>query len=231
MAQNHLQGVLSELEDFSVRKQMKIKEKKTNLMKFNFSLNYDFPPELTLKGFKNHVDIVKETRLLGVILTDDLKWSANTNFICSKAYKKMWILRRLKVLNVGPILLLDVYCKEVRSVLEMGVPAWNSGLTVHQSEKIERVQKVAVSIILGKTHLKYHEALKLLSLEELRVRREKLCLNFARKTLKSRHSSMFIRNTSHYNTRHFNLYREEKANTKRFYMSPLNYITRLLNEN
>ena len=139
MAQNPLQGVLSELEDFSERKQMKIKEKKTNLMKFNFSLNYDFPPELTLKGFIDHVDIVKETRLLGVILTDDLNWSANTNFICSKAYKKMWILRRLKVLNVGPILLLDVYCKEVRSVLEMGVPAWKSGLTIHQSEKIEHV--------------------------------------------------------------------------------------------
>ena len=63
MAQNPLQGVLSELEDFSERKQMKIKEKKTNLMKFNFSHNYDFPPELSMKGFKNHVDIVKETRL------------------------------------------------------------------------------------------------------------------------------------------------------------------------
>ena len=135
------------------------------------------------------------------------------------------------MLNVGPILLLDVYCKEVRSVLELGVPAWNSGLTVHQSEKIERVQKVAVSIILGKTHLNYHETLKQLSLEELSVRREKLCLNFARKTLKSRHSSMFTRNTSHYNTRHFNIYKEEKANTKRFHMSPLNYLTRLLNEN
>ena len=108
LTENPLQCVLNEMEDFCEKKEMKIKEKKTNLMKFNFSRNFDFPPEMKLTGFNSNLEVVKEARLLGIIITDDLKWSANTSSICSKAYKKMWILRRLKVLNVGQDLLLDV---------------------------------------------------------------------------------------------------------------------------
>ena len=79
----------------------------------------------------------------------DLKWEANTLYICAKAYKKMWILRRMKILNVEPYILFEVYMKEIRSVLELAVPAWHSALTKKQSIVIERVQKVAVSIILS----------------------------------------------------------------------------------
>ena len=79
--------------------------------------------------------------------------------------------------------------------------------------------------------MNYHGQLRQLSIEELSVRRERLCLNCDKQTLKSRHSSMFKINTSHYNTRHFNTYIEATANTRRCYMSPLNYLTRLLNEN
>ena len=61
----------------------------------------------------------------------------------------MWMLRRMKVLDVEPLSILDVYLKEIRSILELAVPAWHSGLTVKQAEDIERVQKVALKIILG----------------------------------------------------------------------------------
>jgi hypothetical protein len=72
------------------------------------------------------------------------KWAANTDFICKKAFKKMWTIRRMKALNIEPLLILDVYLKEIRSVLELAVPAWHSGLTVRQSSDIERVQKIAL---------------------------------------------------------------------------------------
>ena len=85
---NPLQQSLLELEKFTVDRQMRIKEKKTTLMKYNSSLKYDFPPELKLDGFKDNIVVVKETRLLGIFLTDDLKWMANTNHICANAYKK-----------------------------------------------------------------------------------------------------------------------------------------------
>ena len=93
-------------------------------MKFNFARKTDFPPELTVSGFNDQLETVNQTKLLGVILTDDLKWSANTEFICKKASQRMWKLRRLRMLCIEPLVILDVYLKEIRSVLELAVPQW-----------------------------------------------------------------------------------------------------------
>ena len=226
---NPLHDALMDLKDFTDKKLMRIKEKKTNVMKFNFSHKYDFPPEILIEGFKNHLDVVQQTKLLGVILSDDLKWAANTDYICRKAYERIWILRRMKVLSVSPHIILDVYTKEVRSVVELAVPAWHSGITVKQSDQIERIQKVAVSIIFGRNKMSYLTSLKLLGLDTLKKRRESLCLNFVKKSLKSRHRDMFVDNCSNYDTRNKKSFVEPKSNSKRVFMSPLVYLTRLGN--
>ena len=54
----------------------------------------------------------------------------------------------MKLLDVEPLVMLDVYLKEIRSILELAVPAWHSGLTQKQSADIERVQRVAVKSYL-----------------------------------------------------------------------------------
>ena len=149
-------------------------------MKFSFTKTLDFPPEVSMRSFKNNIEVVRETKLLGVVITDDLKWAANTQYICSRAYKKLWVLRRLRVLVDDKLFLVDVYQKEVRSILEFGVPAWHSGLTKSQSSQIERVQRVAVAIILGKTTVSYAVALKYLGLEFLHVRCENFVSNLPR---------------------------------------------------
>ena len=146
---NMLQEDLNSLKAFASSKFFKIKEKKTNLMIFNFCRTNDFPPELVIDGFNEKLEVVSETKLLGLILTNDLKWGTNTDYICKKAYKKMWTLKMLKVLDVEPLVILDVYLKEIRSILELAVPAWHSGLTQKQEADIERVQRVAVNVILS----------------------------------------------------------------------------------
>ena len=102
----------------------------------------------------------------------------------------------MKLLDLEPLLMLDFYAKEIRSVVELAVPAWHSGLTVKQSKDIERVQRVAVSIILsdcntGVCDMTYDMALVTLDIKPLYVRRDKLCLTFAKKTVKSRHADIF----------------------------------------
>ena len=57
--------------------------------------------------------------------------------------ERMWILRRLKKYNLGIEHICDTYIKEIRSLLELAVHVWHSGLTVKQSRDIERVQKIA----------------------------------------------------------------------------------------
>ena len=232
---NVMQAQLDSLKRFTDDKLLKIKEKKTTVMKFNFSKNHDFPPELTINGFSNEIKVVTETKLLGVILTNDLKWSSNTDYICKNAFKKLWSLRRMKLLDVDPAIICDVYIKEIRSLLELAVPAWHSGLTKSQSADIERVQRVAVKVILsdgstGKSVLQYDMALAVLDLEPLQDRRDRLCLKFARKSLSSRHSDIFTKNGSKYPTRERRDFFEQKCNTKRYYNSPINYLTRLLND-
>ena len=109
-----------------------------------------------------------------------------------------------------------------------------SGLTVKQSADIERVQRVAVHIILsdcatGRSNFTYGMGLVTLNLETLSERREKLCHTFAQKTLKSRHSDIFQKHENQHDTRNKVQFIEHKANTQRCYKSPVNYLTRLLN--
>ena len=49
---SQLQTELNELFDFTKRKQLRIKETKTQIMKFNFSKLNEFPPEFEVKEFK-----------------------------------------------------------------------------------------------------------------------------------------------------------------------------------
>ena len=132
-------------------------------------------------------------------------------------------------------ILSDFYCKEVRSVLEFGVPVWNSGITKKMSDQIERIQKICLSIILcdGPTNIPYFEACTLLSLEPLIYRRHDLCITFIqRASLDPQHSDMFCRNSNNSNTRNKQPdYREYKCRTSRLYNSPLCYLTRVLNNN
>ena len=234
-AKNYLQESLDELYDFTSRKLMKLKEKKTNIMKFNTARNSDFPPEIKIQGFTDNLVLVSETKLLGVVISEDLKWESNTQYICKKASKKLWILRRMKLLDIDSSIILDVYIKEIRSVLELAVPAWHSGLTRKQASMIERIQKIAVNIILSihgnKNTLSYQKSLSVLGIESLERRRLKLCEKFARKSLKSRHKDMFKENASQYNTRHKFPFAEYSVHSSRAFKSPLIYLTRLLNNN
>ena len=55
--------------------------------------------------------------------------------------------------------------KQVRSVLELAVPAWHPGLTQSDSLDIERVQRAATNIILGPSYKSYKSALETLQLD------------------------------------------------------------------
>ena len=145
------------------------------------------------------------------------------------------MLRRLKLFKLDIDILVDFYCKEIRSILEFGVAVWHSGTTVRMSEQLERIQKICINIILCDTgvNLSYLVACTLLNLEPLFYRRQSLCIKFIQKASQDpRHSDLFYSNKNTCNTRgNKPEYREFKCRTTRFYNSPLCYLTRLLNIN
>ena len=123
-----------------------------------------------------------ELKWLGLIIRSDLKWSSNTEHIISKAYKRLWMVRRLKALGADTPKLVDVYIKQVRSIMELAVPAWHSSLTGADTIDIERVQKSALQVILGKSYTTYNQALMDLNLVTLQERRILLCEKFSKKS-------------------------------------------------
>ena len=174
---------------------------------------------------------MSETTLLGVVISQDLRWAKNTEFICQKARQKLWILRRMLNFQLNIHQLFDVYIKEVRSLLELAVPVWHSGLTKQQSNDIERVQKLAFRIILGDNYANYETACDILYADTLETRRIKLCSKFAAKNLKSEHP-MFQKVGTHANTRQkSDLVKEYRCNFGRYQKSSIPFLAKLLNTN
>ena len=135
---------------------------------------------------------------------------------------KMWILRRMIIYNLDTELICDTYIKEIRSILEMAVPVLHSGLT------LERVQKVALLIILGDHYTNYDVACTLVGIEPSQMRRQQLCIKFALKNLKQE-NSLFKIVSNPVNTRSkTKVVIEPKANYKRFRNSSIPYLSRLV---
>ena len=210
---------------------MQINSKKTKVMIFNTQRKYVFLPKLHIDD--KVLEVVEEFKLLGIVITSDLKWNSNTKNRTSRAYSKLWLLRRLKRLGTPVPELVDSYFKQVRSILELAVPVWNPGLTVANSNSLERVQKSALAVILGKNYTSYNNALKTLELETLKERRESICLKFG---LKSRQNpnfkNWFQDNPGAVNgvkTRNVVNFRPVWTQTRRYGKSPLPYLTELMN--
>ena len=207
---------------------MKINHQKSKVMLFNTAKTNDFFPEITIG--KETLDVVNEMKLLGVKISTDLKWHSNTEFITKKAYSRLWLIRRLKSFGANQNELLDVYNKQVRSTLEFAAVVWHAGLTQINTSDIERVQKSALAIILGPQYSSYDNALKLVKMESLKKRREKLSLSFARKTAKT-HPHWFEEDNKVINTRRQNKeFKNVTSRTKRFRKSAIPYLTSLLNQ-
>ena len=151
---NLLQYYLDDTEKFTNDNRMKINAKKTKVILFNKARKWDFPPEVSFSDNVN-LEVVSELKLVGVIVSSDLRWEKNTLYICQKAMERMWILRRMKFFNLDLEQICDTYVKEIRSILELAAPVWHSGLTVKQSRDIERVQKIALFIMLGDNFINY----------------------------------------------------------------------------
>ena len=67
---------LLEVREQSELNQMKLNYKKTKVMVFNPCKSKVFMPRLILEG--NQLEVVEETKLLGLTIRSDMKWVSNT---------------------------------------------------------------------------------------------------------------------------------------------------------
>ena len=77
---------MNAINKWTKKKKMKLNPKKTKNMIFNFSKKHQFTTKLSVES--ESIEIVKEVKLLGTYLTEDLKWNKNTLEIVKKSYQK-----------------------------------------------------------------------------------------------------------------------------------------------
>ena len=174
-----------------------------------------------------------EARVLGVIISDDLKFERNTQDICKRAFARISMLTKLKYVGVSTPDLVDVFSLFIRSLLEYCCVVWHPTLTQDQSYDIERVQRTALKVILGDEYIDYESSLMECGLETLHSRRQKRCLTFGLRSLKhSKHKAMFpVSNQSDgTKVRLKNKFHVNFAHKTRYQKSSIPYIQNMLNE-
>ena len=208
---------LSEINDWTERNLMKLNQKKTKQIIFNYNKGKQFTTEVTLKN--EPLEKVDEVKLLGVVISNDLKWHKNTIYLAKKANKKMRMLHIAAKFTKNREHLKHIYKTFVRSNLEFSSTVWHSSLTQTDRQDLERIQKAAVKIILRSDYTNYEQALNILNIESLDQRRETMALKFAKNSLNDKHfSKLFpLRITKHQmNVRNSEKFHVNPSNTKRY---------------
>ena len=126
---------LLNIKELASNNQKRVNLSKSQFMLFNLSKNYDFQP--TLENDNTRIASIHEMKILGTVVRNDLSWKRNTEMIVSKAYKRLWTIRRLKQSGADPDDLIEIYLKQLRSILGFAVSVWNAGLTLSKSTDIE----------------------------------------------------------------------------------------------
>ena len=208
---------------------MMLNEKKCNYMVISRS-DTDISTRLAVNNTK--LEQISVTKLLGVWISDNMSWSRNCKEITIKAYSRLSMITKLKYVGVGEDDLIDVYKLFIRSCLEYCSVAFHSSLTVKQSEKLERIQKTCLKVILGEMYCSYEAALEMCGLEKLSIRREAKCLNFSLKCLKNdRLTKAFpLKLAKDQDVRKNEIFVVNFAKTSTYKKSAIPYCQRLLNK-
>ena len=68
-------------------------------MLFNPTKNYDFVSDLQIDDIE--LKTLDEMKLLGLTLSNDLCWKANTENLTKNAYKRLWMIQGMKNQKAG----------------------------------------------------------------------------------------------------------------------------------
>ena len=149
---------------------MELKETKCKELRISFStLNKSFDPIII--NNKN-VEVVTVVKLLGVTLSNDLKWNSHIANTCKKVSTRLYFLRQLKRAGLPPEDLIQFYVTCIRPVIEYACEAFHDSLPQYLSNDLERLQKRAFRIIFPELH--YQEVLESFNILSLHDRRVKL---------------------------------------------------------
>ena len=141
-------------------------------MVFNFQQNRPDFVLILIQG--QTIARVQKAIILGMWITQDLKWNDHVNKITKKAAKHLYLLEQLKKSGLDSKDLKCFFIASIRTILEP-CQVFHCGLPKYLSDVIERIsQKWALRIILP--DLSYEDALATIDMKSVWLRRLELCI-------------------------------------------------------
>ena len=218
-----MQHYLNEVTEWSEKNKLNINAEKTKEMVIDFKITKQHSEPLFLDQCT--IDRVHTIKLLGLTISDDLKWNAHIDNLIKNSGKKLYFLKHLKRAGLSADDLILYYKSIIRSSLEYACQVWHSSLSYNLSHDLERIQKRALQIIYPDKD--YEDLLIEVEMETLFDRREGLCSKlFKDIATNNQHKLHYLlkRNT----TNNFSLRKKKefclpKTKTNRFRNSFINY--------
>ena len=206
---SNLQTTADQVLEWTIVNNAQVNPSKTVEMLISFAKD---PPELERISIgSNEISRVDQYKLLGLIISNDLTWTAHVDTICKKANKRLFYLILLRRSGVAKSDLVKFYKHIIRPILEYGCAVWHSSLPNFLVDKLENVQVRAMNIIGPEAE----------RLETLKSRREEMCVRFFKNMTKETHvlDELLPKSkdaSQHMATRNFVPYHLPKCNTNRF---------------
>ena len=230
---NSMQTQLDNLAEYCRQAKMSINKQKTKCMLFNKARKNDFIPELCLSG-EAQLEVVEQMKLVGYQIRSDLSTKSNTKYIVGRAWKRMWIIRRLIALGASVPDLLNVLRCQVLSVLQFAVPAWTTMISKAESRSIESVQKTGLYLIYGANYRSYNWALRNAAMKSQAEQRMAIFEKFTKSCVRSnKFSKWFCRvdNSNVITTRSKKLqFKPVPTRTRQYENSPIPQMVALANK-
>ena len=168
-----LQEDITRIENWAEKWQITFNPTKTESMVFSRKHHIESPP---IKMKNTNIDDVKEHKHLGIILQQNGTWKKHIAEVCSKAKRKVDILRSL-MFKINRKSLEKLYLSYIRPCLEYGSTIWDN-CTKHEKEELEKIQLAALRVITGAKRGTSHQLLYLeTGIETLQERRDRRKLN------------------------------------------------------
>ena len=145
---------------------MVLNTKKTKVFPFISSKKRDYLPQISIEP-DNHLEVIYQLKLVGVMITSDLTWQAHVDYTVKRVNGKLWQLVRFRQLGASREKLTQFYILKIRSILMFASVCFHHSLTLEQSQKLEMQQKRSFAVILGCEYKSYSHSLTLTSLPRL----------------------------------------------------------------
>ena len=171
---NDLQKALDAIESWASKWSLKIQPTKSEHLSFIFS---DIRSSKPNAFYLNQSSITQsyDVRDLGIVISNDLKWSKYISKITSKANTTVYTIFR-SFLASDSKTLVNLYKVHVRPILEYNTSIWNPNIK-SDIISIENVQRRFTKRLCQRNNINfnsYSDRLKILNLETLEIRRIKI---------------------------------------------------------